>query len=106
MDTSNSIEIKMSIVNALGTVFFLEAGFGMSGLAINALLNALVSLAVTVFTLKRSMDKISFGWNFDSKLLREMFSYGAKITVSRFAFKPTSSLCLESLVWRRSRSTR
>ena len=31
MDKSNSIEIKMSVVNVLGTVVFLEAGFGIFG---------------------------------------------------------------------------
>src|SRR5262245_44224766 len=29
MDTSNSLEIKISIANAIGTVLFLEAGWGM-----------------------------------------------------------------------------
>ena len=83
MDMSNSIEIKMSLLNGLGTVFFLEGGFGMFGLALNALLNSVLALSLSVFTLKRSVPTISFGWNFDRKLLREMFAYGIKISVSR-----------------------
>jgi O-antigen/teichoic acid export membrane protein len=83
MDKSNSIEIKMSFLNALGTVLFLEGGFGMFGLAVNGLLNALIALLVTVVTLKRIVPKVTFGWNFDRKLLREMFGYGFKISVSR-----------------------
>jgi O-antigen/teichoic acid export membrane protein len=84
MDKSNSIEIKMSIMNVVGTVLFLEAGYGMSGLALNALVNAVLALCLTLFTLHRVVPKVSLGWNFDRKLLREMFGYGAKISVSRF----------------------
>src|SRR5688572_2349721 len=83
MDKSNSIEIKMSILNAVGTVMFLEAGLGMFGLALNSLINACIALLVTLGTLKRTVAKVSLGWNFDGQLLREMFSYGFKISVSR-----------------------
>ncbi len=83
MDKSNSIEIKMSLVNAVGTVLFLEAGFGMFGLALNALINGVIALFVTAFALKRAIAKVSFGWNFDAKLLRDMFGYGMKMSVSR-----------------------
>ena len=83
MDKSNSIEIRMSVVTVLGTIIFLEAGLGMFGLALNALVNAVLALILTVFTVKRVVPKVSLGWNFDAKLLREMFAYGAKISVSR-----------------------
>jgi len=83
MDKSNSIEIKLSLINLVGTVAFLEAGFGMFGLALNAVLCALIALVVTGASLKREVQKISFGWNFDRALLREMFGYGLKISVSR-----------------------
>ena len=42
-----------------------------------------MALILTVFTVKRVVPKVSLGWNFDAKLLREMFAYGAKISVSR-----------------------
>src|SRR5262245_14336111 len=40
MDKSNSLEIKISIASAVGTILFLETGWGMLGLAMNALVNA------------------------------------------------------------------
>jgi O-antigen/teichoic acid export membrane protein len=83
MDKSNSIEIKMSFVSVVGTVIFLESGFRMWGLALNAVLCSLIAVAVTFFSLKREVPKIFFGWSFDRKLLREMFGYGLKISVSR-----------------------
>src|SRR6266850_199588 len=83
MDKQNSLEITMSVLNVIGTVVFLEAGFGIFGLAVNALVSAFLAVCITFVTLKRVMPQFSLGWNFDSKLLREMFSYGFKISVSR-----------------------
>ncbi len=83
MDKQNSIEIAMSVLNIIGTVFFLESGFGMFGLALNALLNACLGNLLTYFLLKRIVPKVALGWNFDAELLREMFGYGFKISVSR-----------------------
>jgi O-antigen/teichoic acid export membrane protein len=50
---------------------------------LNTVLCAVISVVVTGSTLKREVRKISFGWNFDRALLREMFGYGLKISVSR-----------------------
>src|SRR6266436_2879825 len=79
MDKQNSIEITMSVLNVVGTVCFLEAGFGIFGLALNALINAVLAIGLSFATVKRAVPKISLGWNFDGKLLREMFGYGLKI---------------------------
>jgi O-antigen/teichoic acid export membrane protein len=83
MDKSNSLEIKISIVNALGTVLFLAFGWGMLGLAVNALATTCFALFLTWWTLRRIMPKISIQWHFDGKLLREMFAYGIKMQVSQ-----------------------
>ncbi len=83
MDKSNSIEIRLSILNAIGTVFFLQAGWGMFGLAVNALVNVCLGLVLTWWAVGRAVPQISIGWHFDGKLLREMFAYGVKIQVSR-----------------------
>ncbi len=83
MDKSNTIEITLSLVNVGGTVLFLEAGFGMLGLAINALLSAVIAVFVTWLTVARVLPELSLGWHYDGKLLRAMFGYGAKMQVSR-----------------------
>src|SRR5260370_14500966 len=83
MDKQNSIEVTMTVVNVLGTVFFLESGFGIFGLALNALVNACLMVCLIFATLKRVVPQVSIGWNFDDELLREMFGYGFKISVSR-----------------------
>jgi len=83
MDKSNSLEVRISIVNALGTVLLLETGWGMLGLAINALANACFAAVITWWTLRRLIPKISVGWHFDGKLLRNMFGYGIKMQISQ-----------------------
>jgi O-antigen/teichoic acid export membrane protein len=83
MDKQNSIEAVIGVFNVVGTVWFLEAGLGISGLALNALINSLLTIGVSFLTVKRAFPKISIGWNLDRKLLREMFGYGLKISVSR-----------------------
>ena len=65
MDKQNSIEITMSVLNVLGTVFFHESGFGMFGLALNAFLNACIGICLTFVLLKRVVPGLSLGWNFD-----------------------------------------
>src|SRR6185295_5865852 len=47
MDKSNAIEMKMSVVNVVGTFVFLELGLGINGLALNTLICAGIA---TVFT--------------------------------------------------------
>ncbi len=84
MDKSNAIEIKMSVVNVVGTVVFLEAGLGMLGLAVNAVVCAVISTLLTWYTVRRYIPQLRMGWHFNSELLREMFAYGAKMQVSRF----------------------
>jgi O-antigen/teichoic acid export membrane protein len=83
MDTSNSLEIKISIANAIGTILFLQAGWGLLGLAMNALVNASFAVLLSWWTLRRRMPVITLGWHFDGKLLRSMFAYGIKMQISQ-----------------------
>jgi O-antigen/teichoic acid export membrane protein len=83
MDKSSSLEIKMSIVNAAGTILFLNAGWGMRGLALNAFINACIAIPFTWWTLKRMLPMVSIRWNFDGQLVRNMFGYGIKLQVSQ-----------------------
>src|SRR5262245_34597048 len=83
MDKSNAIEVKMSIINIIGTVVFLEGGLGMLGLAVNSAVCSFAAVVLTWWTVRTSMPKIRLGWNFNRALLKEMFGYGVKMQVSR-----------------------
>jgi O-antigen/teichoic acid export membrane protein len=82
MDKSTSIEVKLSLLNAAGTVLFLEAGWRMFGLAMNALINACCAVALTWWAVHRTMPKVGIHGKFDRTLLRGMLSYGMKMQVS------------------------
>ena len=83
MDKSNAIEMALSILNVVGTVAVLRLGWGLTGLALMALCNAVILVILSWWSVKRAMPWISLGFRFDGKLLREMFAYGAQILVSR-----------------------
>jgi O-antigen/teichoic acid export membrane protein len=83
MDTSNSLEIKISIAGAAGTVLFLETGWGVFGLALNALVNAGFAVLLSWWTLRRMMPRISADRHFDGQLLWTMFAYGIKMQISQ-----------------------
>ena len=63
MDRSNAIEMTMSILNVVGAVAVLEWGWGLSGLALNALFNAAVLVVVSWWSVKRTMPWRSGGVN-------------------------------------------
>ncbi len=83
MDKSNAVEIKMSVVNFAGTIFFLQKGWGMYGLAVNTLIMSILATALAWWTVRQSIPKLRLGWHFNAPLFREMFGYGAKMQVSR-----------------------
>jgi O-antigen/teichoic acid export membrane protein len=84
MDKSNSLEIRLSILNAAGTIVFLRIGWGIFGLAANALLNAGLAVIVTWWAVRRMIPKIGMSVNLDKTLLRDMLAYGMKVQVSSF----------------------
>jgi O-antigen/teichoic acid export membrane protein len=84
MDKSNSIEMRMLGVSAVGAVIFLRLGYGLKGLTLNTLICSAVSLYVSWAAVRRAVPKISLGFHFDGRVLREMFTYGAKIQISQF----------------------
>jgi O-antigen/teichoic acid export membrane protein len=83
MDKSNAIDMGTSILNVVGSVIVLQLGWGLRGLGLNALFNALVCAVVSWWSVKRTMPWISLAFHFDWALLREMFGYSAQILVSR-----------------------
>ena len=84
MDKSNSIEMRMLGASALGAVLVLRLGYGLKGLTLNTLIWSAVSVFVSWIAVRREVPQINFGFHFDRQVLKEMFSYGAKIQISQF----------------------
>jgi O-antigen/teichoic acid export membrane protein len=83
MDRANAIDMAMSVINIAGTVVVLAAGFGLQGLALNAITNALLFVAISSYSIRRAIPAISLRYRLDGPLFKEMFTYGSQILVSR-----------------------
>jgi O-antigen/teichoic acid export membrane protein len=83
MDKANAIDMTMSVLNIIGTVIVLQAHLGLQGLALNAIANALLYVVISWNAVRRNIPAVSLGFHFDGKLLKEMFTYGSQILVSR-----------------------
>jgi O-antigen/teichoic acid export membrane protein len=83
MDKANAIDMTMSVLNIVGTVVVLGAGFGLQGLALNAIASALLFVAISFWSIRRALPAISLRFGLDRMLLKEMFTYGTQILVSR-----------------------
>jgi O-antigen/teichoic acid export membrane protein len=83
MDKANAIDMTISVLNVLGTVVVLTAELGLPGLAMNAIANSLLYVAISWYSVRRTIPQISLGFHFDGNLLKEMFKYGSQILVSR-----------------------
>ncbi len=83
MDQSNAVEIAMSVPALVGTVFFLESGWGMLGLAVNSVLLATMTALAAWRSMRRVEPEVGLAWRPDPALFKEMFAYGAKLQFSR-----------------------
>lgn len=83
MDISNILLTIQVILSAIGTVFFLQYGFGLKGLAINLLVMSILSLIANMYFSKIALPeykiKISF---FKISRFKEIFSYSVHLQLS------------------------
>lgn len=84
MDLASKIGITLSIPNIVGTVFFLESGYGIIGLAINGLILGILNIGTVLIFLTKFNVSLSFlPKNIKIKVLGELLSLGYKILISR-----------------------
>jgi len=86
MDITSLIALGVSVPRILGTVLFLELGYGLRGLIANeALVFALTALFL-VLSAFRLLPQLRVGWGFYHRhSLRQLLNYGIKVQVSRLA---------------------
>jgi O-antigen/teichoic acid export membrane protein len=86
MDISNKIGILVSIVNIVGTIFFLEKGWGLRGLMINNAIIFSISSAISMIVAFRILPELKFSPAlFDKKTFKMLFGFGYKIQMSTIA---------------------
>lgn len=86
MDISNKVAIAISIPMIIGTIYFLEKGYGLPGLMVNnAIILGISSIANIIIAFK-ILPELSFSpFLFRKEIFKKLFSFGYKLQISRFA---------------------
>ncbi|PKP59086.1 hypothetical protein CVT91_07345 [Candidatus Atribacteria bacterium HGW-Atribacteria-1] len=86
MDVTNKISIAISIPMIIGTVFFLERGYGLPGLMINnAIILALSSMVNIVIAFKILPELRFRPLLFSKEMFKKLFGFGYKLQFAKIA---------------------
>lgn len=86
MDISNKVAIAVSIPMVIGTIYFLEMGYGLSGLMVNNAIILVISSVANIAIAFRILPELRFNpFRFNRKLFRKLFSFGYKLQISHLA---------------------
>jgi O-antigen/teichoic acid export membrane protein len=86
IDVTNKINIFMAVFNAIGTIIFLQCGWGLRGLVINSGIIVIIAIMVRIISSFYLLPSLKLSPQFINwQVFRKMIGYGAKIQVSRIA---------------------
>lgn len=86
MDVTNLITLVTSVPDVVGTVVFLQLGYGLRGLIFKEALVFVLSAGLFVFYAFRLLPSLHIGLRFcERDRLRELLGYGVKVQVSKLA---------------------
>ncbi|MCL0092617.1 oligosaccharide flippase family protein [Dehalococcoidia bacterium] len=86
MDITNKVEIAVSIPIIIGTIFFLERGYGLRGLMINSAIILVITSIINIIIAFKLLPELRFNpFLFTREMLKKLFDFGYKLQISRFA---------------------
>ena len=86
MDISNAITLIASVPDLVGTIIFLELGYGLKGLIFKEALVFVVSASLSLFYAFRLLPPLRLSLRFcQRKSLQVLLGYGIKVQVSKLA---------------------
>lgn len=87
MDIANKVAIAISIPNIIGTIFFLERGYGLPGLMVNNAIILAISSIINIIVAFKILPELRFNpFLFISRrMLKRLFGFGYKLQTSRIA---------------------
>lgn len=86
MDISNAITLAASVPDLIGTIVFLELGFGLRGLIYKEALVFIVSSSLSLFYAFRLLPSLQVSLRFCRKeSLQILLGYGIKVQISKLA---------------------
>lgn len=93
MDITNKVAVVVSIPNILGTIFFLERGFGLPGLMINNAIILIISSIINISIGFKILPQLRFSFKLFSKsILKKLFFFGSRVQFTRLAVIINNSL--------------
>jgi len=91
MDVTNKIAIILSFPNIIGTIIFLEMGYGLRGLMINNAILVILTGIITIIASYKIFPELRFGFSFFQKeMLKTLFNFGYKVEIAIVALIITS----------------
>ncbi|MCK5161473.1 MAG: oligosaccharide flippase family protein [Candidatus Aureabacteria bacterium] len=86
MDITNKVTISISIPIIIGTIFFLEKGYGLPGLMVNNAIVLVISSAVNIIIAFKILPELKFNlFSFNKGVFKKLFGFGYKLQISRLA---------------------
>jgi len=84
MDISNKIAIVISIPMIIGTVFFLEAGYGLPGLMVNNAIILIITSIANIIVAFKILPELKFNpFSFSGGMFKKLFKFGYKLQIAR-----------------------
>ena len=86
MDVTNKISIAISIPMIIGTIFFLERGYGLRGLMVNNAIILVVTSIINIIIAFKLLPELRFNpFLFSREMLKKLFGFGYKLQITRIS---------------------
>jgi len=84
MDVSNKVNIAISFPQIAGIVFFLESGYGLSGLIINNAIIMVISSAINIIIAFRILPELRFTPSLSTgEMFKRLFKFGYNLQLAK-----------------------
>ncbi len=82
MDITNKIAIALSIPMIIGTIFFLERGYGLPGLMVNNAIILVITSIINIIIAFKILPQLKFNpLLFSKEMFKKLFGFGYKLQV-------------------------
>lgn len=93
MDITNKVTIAVSVPMIIGTVYFLENGYGLKGLLVNNAIVLLVTGAVNITVSLRILPELGFSLlSFSKEMFQKLFNFGYKLQIANIGMMVSWSI--------------
>lgn len=86
MDISNKVAIAISVPQVIGTIIFLELGYGLPGLMVNNAIIMVISSIINFIIAFKILPELRFNpFLFTKEMFKKLFGFGYKLQIARMS---------------------